>query len=180
MNRIGSVLLACAVLFAPPVQAATVQYSISFTATDFSPLPPLSDPVSASFDIVFDPFLDYSNQTGGINITSLNFLLGSVVAFSFLADDSGGGLLQVGGIQNGATGVSLGSNDFVFTLPLFPSVSPAFFFYSQASWGAVTEANTVRATVTAVPIPAALPLFGSALAAMGMFRWWRRRRLAAT
>jgi hypothetical protein len=33
--------------------------------------------------------------------------------------------------------------------------------------------------VTSVPVPAALPLFGSALAAMGIFRWWRRRRLAA-
>jgi hypothetical protein len=31
--------------------------------------------------------------------------------------------------------------------------------------------------VTPIPIPAALPLFGSALAAMGIFRWWRRRRL---
>jgi hypothetical protein len=33
--------------------------------------------------------------------------------------------------------------------------------------------------IAPVPLPAALPLFGSALAAMGIFRWWRRRRLVA-
>ena len=34
-------------------------------------------------------------------------------------------------------------------------------------------------TPVPVPVPAALPLFGSALAAMGIFRWWRRRKLVA-
>jgi hypothetical protein len=33
-----------------------------------------------------------------------------------------------------------------------------------------------QSAVTPVPVPAALPLFGSALAAMGIFRWWRRRK----
>jgi hypothetical protein len=30
-----------------------------------------------------------------------------------------------------------------------------------------------------VPLPAALPLFGSVLAGMGFFRWWKRRSTAA-
>jgi hypothetical protein len=33
--------------------------------------------------------------------------------------------------------------------------------------------------VTPVPLPAAFPLFGAALAAMGVFRWWRRRAAVA-
>jgi hypothetical protein len=33
-------------------------------------------------------------------------------------------------------------------------------------------------SISAVPIPAALPLFASALAGAGLFSWWRRRRAA--
>ena len=43
----------------------------------------------------------------------------------------------------------------------------------------LTRFPTKSDDVTPVPLPAALPLFGSALAAMGIFRWWRRRTAAA-
>ncbi len=34
-------------------------------------------------------------------------------------------------------------------------------------------------SVSAVAVPAALPLFGTALGVLGLFDWWRRRKLAA-
>jgi hypothetical protein len=34
-------------------------------------------------------------------------------------------------------------------------------------------------TVTATPLPAALPLFGSALSLFGFVGWWRKRRAEA-
>ena len=43
--------------------------------------------------------------------------------------------------------------------------------------------NPLRGTLTAdlaeTPLPAALPLFGSGLGAMGLLSWWRRRHLAS-
>lgn len=39
--------------------------------------------------------------------------------------------------------------------------------------------NAGQFTVSAVPLPAAFPLFSSGLGILGLFGWWRRRRMAA-
>lgn len=45
--------------------------------------------------------------------------------------------------------------------------------------GGTHHINNLTYDASAVPLPAALPLFGSGLGAMGLLNWWRRRRSAA-
>jgi hypothetical protein len=42
-----------------------------------------------------------------------------------------------------------------------------------------TMTASLNAQVSQAPLPAALPLFASGLGAMGLFAWWRRRKVAA-
>ena len=55
-------------------------------------------------------------------------------------------------------------------------------FFTHGNQAIPAGASAVLAVTfdtTVVPLPGTLPLFGSVLAAMGIFKWWRRRRFIA-
>ena len=52
-------------------------------------------------------------------------------------------------------------------------------FFEDLGVATVSEANTGIWSVTPVPLPATLPLYGTGLGLMALFGWWRKRRAAA-
>jgi len=164
-----------------PASAATVTYRISFTATpiqfDFGsgPTTPPVDPVAGSFKIKFNPAHDYaSDTTAGIKLKSLNLDLGSKLAFRYSAAFD---ILQIGGKEAGVGGFDFGSsNDFVLEIDGITGATPSspLLRYVQTASGdsqfttgsvALTFGSPPPATA---PIPGALPLFLTAIGALGL------------
>lgn len=171
-----------------PVRAATVTYHISFTATpiqfDFgggTTTPPI-DPVTGSFTITLDPSHDYSTTTAGITLDSLNLKLGSKLAFRYEKDID---LLQIGGKEASVTGFDFGlTNDFYLDIDGLTGPAP----YSQLLRYIQKSSGTSQFTSGSIglsfgappppataPIPDALPLFLTAIGAVGLCRYGARR-----
>jgi len=179
---LAGVAIACAlVTVAPPAaQSATVNYSISFSSLMFPGIP--GNTVSGSFDLQFDPTLSYLDSTIGITQNSLNVPVDSPIAFSY--SPIAGGTLAIGGLENGAAFLSsfpFATDDFVLTISLL-NVAPFALFVGQTfDFGNFGFLNVAYQTslsvndVTPVPVPAALVLFGSALAGFFGFGKLRKR-----
>jgi len=58
------------------------------------------------------------------------------------------------------------------------SISPSFFFGTSLNAGNYGDRTYAVWTVSSVPLPAALPLYGAGLAIMGFFAWKRKRSKA--
>ncbi|GAB2178945.1 hypothetical protein [Dongia sp. agr-C8] len=122
--------------------------------------------------------LDYANSGAGFVITdgapgavsSIGFGLGNAVsnlALAFRTDVTGGPLMSLAGLPNTPEGL----------IALLGGASPlAFGVFTLNDYGAV---HFDIALVATTPIPAALPLFASALGGLGFLRWRRRRAAAA-
>jgi hypothetical protein len=68
------------------------------------------------------------------------------------------------------------TNSVILFMGLVPSVDSPIQQGSSLSSNAQPVANVIETSST--PLPAALPLFASALAGFGLFSWLRRRRAA--
>lgn len=70
-----------------------------------------------------------------------------------------------------------GYRAFKFTNPIMTS----FLTFSAPTDGSFNDQLGVNdyavAGISAVPLPAALPIFGTGLGLIGLLRWWRRRRV---
>ena len=166
-----------------PAAAIMMDYTLTFGATDFkdnappNPTPPVSL-VLGQFSFSLDPT---STTSGAVTTNFLNLVLGSV-SFSYFAGTDN---LRIGGDVAGVDGIASGTNDVFMEISNFTS-APSFaeFTYTQATSnvGVFTASDRVlhvEAFATAVtPIPAALPLFISALGGLG-YLGWRRRKAAA-
>jgi hypothetical protein len=89
------------------------------------------------------------------NYNELTFLDNNVVVATVLWSDLAGAQIGVGASFVRVT-------DLIFDQIRFLSSPNNYFEFSNIE-------------TSPVPIPAALPLFGSVLAGMGLFRWWKRR-----
>jgi hypothetical protein len=153
-------------------------------------LTPPADPVIGSFTVTFDPALGVIvNQTTGISVNNLNLSVGSPIAFSYSAANTDE--LQIGGLNQGTGGLTEGVNDFLIDIfdasgatPFFGNLEYTIFATSIptgqfSSFGPASRADgIVTVESTATPLPAALPLFATGLAALGMFGWRRKRKSA--
>ena len=156
--------------------AAPITLNLDFSASGFGPDAPV-DPVVGSFSVTFDNATELTNVTSGISLTDLNIALDSVPAFTYvigLAD-----FLFIGGLDSGADGVTIVTDDFTLAIELTPTGTPtsAGLFYSQPASG-VFFASTVTLTPsqpTPIPEPASLTLLGLGLAGMGVRRWRQRK-----
>jgi hypothetical protein len=116
---------------------------------------------------------DISYPTAGGHPTTLTFTFapnsftaGDWFRFSADVDGAGGSITSSGGAF-GALGAS-----FQVLMSTGEVLSAPFVTLSADSSEAVIS-------VDAVPLPAALPLYGTGLGLMGLFDWWRRRRVVA-
>jgi hypothetical protein len=178
---IGCVLLLGAAL--KPAAASTLTYDIAFAATGFQPVLTTTafsptDLVFGGFKVTFDPSKTYNQSTSGISLT---FLDGTPItttpiplSFSyFTATDQ----LSLGnsGWYLGGDQVDLTINHFS-TSPTFSSLLIATHLNASDAFQSFNGYVHV-AQISATPIPAALPLFVSALGGLG-FLGWRRRKAA--
>jgi uncharacterized membrane protein len=130
--------------------------------------------VLGQFDLSFDPSHDSS---GSVNVAYLNGLNpGAIgpVAYSYGA--SSDSLIVGGGSPFVVAG---GTDDFffeIFNLATSPTLQLFGYSTSSDSFNVYeTNVGSVHVAVSATPIPAALPLFLSALGGLG-FVGWRRSR----
>jgi hypothetical protein len=123
--------------------------------------------VLGRFHLSFDPAAPSSSGPLTFDFISDGFF--SPVSYSYLASSD---LMSVGGL------------DFTLSIANFTTVAfqPADFVYDvgygafKAKSGLVHVAQFAATPVAATPIPAALPLFASALGAMGIAGWRQRKR----
>jgi hypothetical protein len=177
-------LVAVCVL-APTIASATaVTYKVTFSANSFSTFNndtsltstgiASTDPVDGMFTIAFDDALNYTNETAGIQLLSLNIALGSQISFNY---DSGIKRLEVGGTSNGANALFFAppQNDFWLFINNFSLGGSAF---DQVGYAQVADGNLLNFTldqtgsvsVEEVPIPSALSLMAVALGGLGVCR----------
>jgi len=145
----------------------------SIIHTDLLSLPIQSDPIQALF----------SSAVSSVSLTGLDV---GISGFSFRAFDAttGGNLVDSTQID----GIGPGVDNFV-TLTLTNALirRVEFSLNLNDSDVATTNGDGIQfdnlvfdlAPVSSVPIPAALPLFGTGLAVMGFIGWRRKRKLTA-
>ena len=156
----------------PSAKASTYTFTLSGTDNFTFQLP--SNPIPT----------DNSPGSGGFfNIANPPGLAASFITFYPLNDDP---TFVGGGMSAGGCETDLGCSTLLFDLggPLLYTggeSSPAF------TLGTYTLTNvdsnnpyTDTLTISATPLPAALPLFASGAAGLGLLGWKRRRKKAAT
>ena len=131
---------------------------------------------SATFTLPSIQDAQYSIQITGQNNQSSSF-------FQFLIDPDGPGTLS-GFVQLG-NNINFGNGFNTITLPTFIDLGTSDFFRiinggSGNSGGQISGVSITQVTpqVTAVPLPAALPLFAAGLGVLGLLG--RRRKWKAT
>ena len=150
------------ILTISPASAATISDLVTFSANSFQTINVAApvDPVTGSFNISFDPTLDYTDSTTGISLNSLNIVLGSALSFTYNHTTD---FLQVGGSSDGAAAVQYNpsTNDFWLQIYGLGAGAPTFnqVGYSQTSVSSYNLFYTVNqtGTVSATPITAAVP-----------------------
>ena len=120
----------------------------------------------------------YSIQITGQNNQSDSF-------FQFLIDPDGPGTLS--GFVPLASNVNFGSGFNTITLPTFTDLGTSDFFRiinggTGNSGGQISgvSINQVTPQVTALPLPASLPLFAAGLGVLGLLGQRRKRKATAT
>jgi hypothetical protein len=150
MGRISACFLGAALALGATATAsahevgAFVYFSgAGFTSAFGNPVP--VDPVTGTFFITFDPTQTYTDETSGITLNSLNIGLDSALSFDYSPTGNANGAadeLVVGGLEDGASSISLGSTGADFYLHIFTFLADATYGqigYSPNSGG---ENNT--------------------------------------
>jgi hypothetical protein len=189
-----AVLLMSLTLTAPS-HAATITETIDFTASNFQSnsaqiLPPI-DPLAGSFTFTFNPASPPLSPTAtGFTLNSLNI---ANLSYPTRYEYDPGAFVEliVGSYDQSYTnGVSTtfgevpGENSFFLEIANLNSSSPKLVeadyaidglqnVYFSTNTGSV---DVVSRSVSAVPLPDALPMFGAATIAMGGFAASRSRR----
>lgn len=170
---LGAVALAFTSL--KPAAAATIDYTVTFGASSFSGAP--VGFVLGEFAFSLDPA---ANGSGSVTNNFLNLAVGALSFDYSKALD----LLFIGGDLNDVFGQQSGTDDLILRVKNF-TTSPTFSFFSYTSAGSPGFFDSSNGSVhveafntTVTPIPAALPLFLSAIGGLG-FVGWRRRKSAA-
>ena len=133
---------------------------------------------TATFTLPSIQDAQYSIQVTGQNNQSSSF-------FQFLVDPDGPGMSS-GFVQLG-NNINFGSGFNTITLPTFIDLGTSYFFRiinggSGNSGGQISgvSINQVTPQVTALPLPAALPLFAAGLGVLGLLGQRRKRKATAT
>jgi hypothetical protein len=133
---------------------------------------------TATFTLPSIAGTQYSIQVTGQNNQSSSF-------FQFLIDPDGPGTSS-GFVQLG-NNINFGSGFNTITLPTFIDLGTSDFFRiinggSGNSGGQISGVSITQVTpqVTAVPIPAALPLFAAGLGVLGLLGQRKKRKTTAT
>ena len=131
---------------------------------------------TATFTLPSIQDAQYSIQVTGQNNQSSSF-------FQFLVDPDGPGTSS-GFVQLG-NNINFGSGFNTITLPTFIDLGTSYFFRiinggSGNSGGQISGVSITQVTpqVTAVPLPAALPLFAAGLGVLGLLGQRRKRKTA--
>ena len=175
----------CALLFVGLsiniVNASPFYRAYTFTATGFPVGAPV-DVVSGEFGFTLDDLgANIRDQAPSFVDLSINGFAYGVSNTSF---DKNGINIIFGGTLNSNTGIVVGTDDFYlgFSIDSDGDVvgsPPGFSFlglvYTTSGTSAFFEASTFK--VSAVPLPAALPLFAGGLTIIGLLGW-RRKRMA--
>jgi hypothetical protein len=197
--HIRKFMLAALLLAFGAGSASATTYNVNFFASNFSSAPGIVAPSPAifqgNFQVSLDTTQDYTNETAGIVVGSLNLNVGSPLAFNY---DSATDVFQIGGSAGGAATVQFNpaTDDFWLYIHNFSAglFSSEMF---QAGYAQVALGNNIFSTpqlgghpldnpngfafvgavVATTPLPAGLPLFLTALAAIGVVA--RRRRATA-
>ena len=144
-------------------------------------------------DVTFTGFFDYNTARGPLPDYSITMSVGGLPSFTWSLANSranagrNGDPLFVRAIANPQEELELDGNHpldgSVSTIPLLSGFGGLALSYFEASSlspesGDLTLSGSLT-DVSAVPLPAALPLFGSAVLALGAFACWRRRKVLA-
>jgi len=171
---------------ASAVQASTITETVDFVASNFTSylgsVAPFSS-VTGSITFTLDPTLAYQDETAGITVNHIDVAYSGAPKFTY---DPLSKFLNLGAdIQaNGAQG---SIPDFQLSLFILdPQYWSGAFTYTMNypnndiynTYDIAFAFNPPLATAT-TPIPAALPLFASALGGLGIFGWKRRKNAAA-
>lgn len=176
--------------------SATVTETFDFSLSNFVDVignqAPPANSITGSFTLTFDPTILAIDTNVGLTVNSF---AGTSVSSPFAVSHGPLGI-SFGGSANGAGGMNLGTNDFVLQIIFLggdylhpqlalcssPGINCGNFTGSSAVYASgYIVANRLAAffateadlTATATPLPAALPLFASALGFLG---WAARRR----
>jgi hypothetical protein len=182
MARLQELLLGlgCAALLAGMAEpAAANSYQLTFGASDFGSFPGGTTPPVGFVLGQFTFALDLAHDSNGSVATDFVNLAHGAMGYEYVAST---GLLLIGGTLNGVSSVSGGTDDLSLVVEHFNS-APSYFAFSYASAlgpGALFQAGNgdIHVDVTATPLPAALPLFASAVGGLG-FVGWRRKQASA-
>lgn len=161
--------------------AATITDEFIVTGSNFGLISAVPAPVpfsnfSTTFDITFDP-------SSTINATENGFVLKSATAgfdnnyYGFQYSPTPPQLI-VGGVGPVFGGTEIIGSANHFDLVLSPDLNTVSFLRYVTDDGQFEARDTSVSVseVSAVPLPAALPMFGAAMIALGGFAAWRSRR----
>jgi hypothetical protein len=196
-------LTIAAVLFAlltaaPPAHAATITDLVDFSASNFSCCAfggsaPSSTPsfstLTGSFTVTFNPFETAINSTT-ITLDSLNVSGGSLSYYDytpagFYPSSVRGGLPEVFSDGSLTAYGQIGTAELILSIAdinTTPLLNVAYIngAIDTNTWistnGSLTVAGVSTDPPSPTPLPAALPLFGSALLALAGFAAWQSRR----
>lgn len=162
---------------AAPAHAAPSTITYLFSATNFIPTTPIAPPVSTvtgSVTVTFDPtvavLVPAAATLNSINISTIGF--GSLVFTHTIFGDT----LAFGGTLNTILGVIPFTNDFLLTFAT-ASTTPTLPTFTYSQTGKLTY-TALSVTVTQVPEPATLALFGAGLAGIALMRRRHKSKVA--
>jgi hypothetical protein len=172
---------------AAPARAAIIQWNLDGVHVTDNP------------SMTFTGFLDYDTvANAGTSGSSANYniteFVGGAPSFTWSLSNSGtafgnavftGPIFEVGSLDSpqmflGLTG-NLPFDGSVSTIPLIGSdgtCDTSYFVEGACATGLGLSGSLVEASVSAAPLPAALPLFGSGVIALAGFAWQRRGKVS--